>query len=82
MSHSETDEDRPRSEDPLPEDVSNQNREEPSAPHPSAQGGSGSGEEADTSHPPDSERSSQSKPGTPGGAGESSQATGNPDNAG
>ena len=82
MAHSETDEDRPRSEDPLPQDVSNQNREEPSAPHPGAQGNPGPSEESETSHDPDSERSSQSKQGTPGGAGESSQATGNPQNAG
>lgn len=82
MAHSDTDEDRPQSEDPLPEDVSNQNREEPSAPHSGAQGNPGASEETDTSHPPDSERSSQSEQGTPGGAGESSQATGNPQSAG
>lgn len=82
MAPSETDEDRPRSDDPVPEDVSDQNREEPSAPHPGAHGNPGSSEETDTSHPPDSERSSQREEGAPGGAGESSQATGHPENAG
>jgi hypothetical protein len=82
MAPSETDEDGPRSDDPVPEDVSNQNREEPSAPHSGAQGDPGPSEEGDTGHPPDSERSSQRQEGRPGGAGESSQATGHPDNAG
>ena len=82
MTPAETDEDRPRSDDPVPEDVSNQNREEPSAPHSGAQGNPGLSEEADTGHPPDSERPSQSEEGRPGGAGETSQATGHPQNAG
>ena len=71
-----------RSEDPVPEDVSNQNREEPSAPHPGAHGTPGQSEDTDTRHPPDSEHSSTSHAGSEGGAGESSQATGNPKNAG
>lgn len=71
-----------RSSDAPPEDVSNQNREEPSAPHPGAGGNPGASESADTSHPPDSERSSERDGGSPGGAGESSQATGHPGNAG
>ena len=55
-----------------PADVSNQNAEEPSAPH----GGSGSA-------PDESERESESNDGAnPGGAGEHSQATGHPENAG
>lgn len=82
MADSETDPDRPGADDPAPQDVSDQNREEPSAPHGGAHGNPGPSEESDRSHPPDSERSSQRKEGGPGGAGESSQATGNPQNAG
>jgi hypothetical protein len=75
------DEPAPKPGDDPPGDMSNQNREEPSAPHPAA-GGSAPSEPADDSHPPDSERSSQREEGTPGGAGEGSQATGHPGNAG
>lgn len=82
MSHPDSDPTGPRSEDAAPEDVSNQNREEPSAPHQGADGNPGASEQADRVHPPDSERSSQHHAGTEGGAGESSQATGNPKNAG
>lgn len=82
MSNSESEPDGPRANDDAPQDVSNQNREEPSAPHEGADGNPGSAEEADRSHPPDSERSSQSHEGSEGGAGESTQATGNPRSAG
>jgi hypothetical protein len=54
---------------PLPDDSSNQNAEEPSAP----QGGDGQ-EHSDHPRPDDK--------GNPGGAGEQSQATGHPENAG
>ena len=76
MAQSESD---PR--DP-PRDMSNQNREEPSAPHEGAHGNPGPSEDSDKRHPPDSNRSSESGHGAEGGAGESSQATGNPRNAG
>lgn len=82
MAHPNSDPDGPRSEDSPPQDVSNQNREEPSAPHQGAHGNPGSSEGTDRGHPPDSERSSQRGEGTEGGAGESSQATGNPKSAG
>ena len=72
----------PDRDDDAPADVSNQNREEPSAPHGGAGGTPGPSEQTDTSHPPDSKRSTQSGQGTEGGAGESSQATGHPQNAG
>ena len=52
-----------------PAEVSNQNGEEPSAPE-----GGGSARRAGAEAPPDS--------GNPGGAGEESQATGHPNNAG
>jgi hypothetical protein len=70
-----------RGTDP-PDKISDQNREEPSAPHGGAHGDPGQSEETDTSHPPDSERSSEREDGTTGGAGESSQSTGHPENAG
>jgi hypothetical protein len=54
---------------PLPDDASNQNAEEPSAPQ-----GGGDGEHTDHPRPEDK--------GNPGGAGEGSQATGHPENAG
>jgi len=54
---------------PLPDDESNQNAEEPSAP----QGGE-SGSDPDEAQSDDH--------GNPGGAGEHSQATGHPENAG
>jgi hypothetical protein len=82
MANSETDPDGPRSDDTAPQDVSNQNNEEPSAPHPGAHGNPGSSGGSDQGHPPDSERSSHGGQGTEGGAGESSQATGNPKSAG
>jgi hypothetical protein len=74
-----------RAEDPSgpPGDVSDQNGEEASAPHPAAGGDSSSGEPGETGHPPDSEKpSSERGEGRPGGAGEGSQATGHPHNAG
>ena len=80
MGNSDSDRrDAPRPDD-APQDVSNQNREEPSAPHPGAHGNPGPADKGAR----DSERSSESKggSGTRGGAGESSQATGNPKNAG
>jgi hypothetical protein len=55
-----------------PGDTSNQNTEEPSAPH---GGSSKSGEQG-------SDDDGDSGEGRPGGAGEDSQATGNPKNAG
>lgn len=82
MADSQTDPDRPRADHSAPPDVSNQNREEPSAPHEGAHGNPGPSEDTNKSHPPDSERSSEREDGAPGGAGESSQATGNPQNAG
>jgi hypothetical protein len=54
-----------------PGDVSNQNAEEPETP----QSGSGEPHQSDT-------RREQQPAGRPGGAGEESQATGNPENAG
>lgn len=71
-------------EDPSgpPGDMSNQNGEEPSAPHPPERGGSSPSEHGGARHPPDSERSSEREEGRPGGAGEGSQSTGNPRNAG
>jgi len=54
---------------PLPDDASDQNAEEPSAP----QGGDA---DAHQDHPRSSDE------GNPGGAGEESQATGQPENAG
>jgi hypothetical protein len=61
-----------------PADSSDQNREEPSAP----QGGSGPGPQR--SDPDDHRRPEEDggRAGRPGGAGEGSQATGHPDNAG
>ena len=56
-----------------PGDTSDQNNEEPSAPH----GGSGPG-----SGGKGADRSRQDDAGKTGGAGEGSQATGHPDNAG
>lgn len=82
MAHPDSDPDGPRADEAPPENVSNQNREEPSAPHQGAHGNPGLSEQADRDHPPDSKRSSQRQEGTEGGAGESSQATGNPKNAG
>jgi hypothetical protein len=82
MSNSESEPDGPRPADDSPQDVSNQNREEPSAPHAGTHGNPGPSEEADSSHPPDSERSSQRHDGSEGGAGESTQATGSPKSAG
>jgi hypothetical protein len=82
MSNSESEPDGPRHSDDAPQDVSDQNREEPSAPHAGAHGNPGPSEDTDTSHPPDSKRSSQSHEGSEGGAGESTQATGNPKSAG
>lgn len=79
---SSPDEARPDQGDQPPADVSNQNREEPSAPHSGAGAEQAEGDQADTSHPPDSQRSSQRDDGTPGGSGESSQASGHPGNAG
>ncbi len=57
-----------------PSDASNQNNEEPSAPHGGAEN---SGAGAD-----DDKGSRKEKAGRPGGAGEGSQATGHPENAG
>jgi hypothetical protein len=54
---------------PLPDDASDQNAEEPSSPQ-----GGGSGAHED--HPRSDDE------GNPGGAGEHSQATGHPENAG
>lgn len=82
MAQPDSEPEGPRSQDPPPQDVSNQNREEPSAPHQGAHGNPGPSEGADRDHPPNSERSSQRREGTEGGAGESSQATGNPKSAG
>lgn len=82
MSKSESEPDGPRSAEGSPQDVSNQNREEPSAPHVGAHGNPGPSEEAERSHPPDSERSSHGHDGSQGGAGESTQATGSPNSAG
>ncbi|MEA2147075.1 MAG: hypothetical protein QOG59_2662 [Solirubrobacteraceae bacterium] len=56
-----------------PGDASDQNNEEPSAPT----GGSASKKRSE-----DSESSDDSGAGRPGGAGEGSQATGHPENAG
>jgi hypothetical protein len=76
-----------------PEDVSNQNAEEGGAPS-SGSGGSGSGGSVAGSASPDDadrdstdedagrEHSHDDEPGRPGGAGEHSQATGNPAAAG
>lgn len=54
---------------PLPDEASNQNAEEPSAPQ-------GGGSENHEDHRRESDE------GNPGGAGEKSQATGQPENAG
>jgi hypothetical protein len=60
-----------------PADASGQNAEEASAPT-SGSGGSGSATDGDGK----GKDSSGERPGNPGGAGEGSQATGNPRNAG
>lgn len=60
------------SQDP-PADTSNQNNEEPSAPHGPQNAGAGQD---------DDEGSRKQDAGRPGGAGEGSQATGHPQNAG
>jgi hypothetical protein len=56
-----------------PGDVSNQNAEEPSAPHGGADSARDRNRDRARERPGD---------GNPGGAGEGSQATGHPDNAG
>ncbi len=61
------------SQDP-PSDVSNQNAEEPSAPHGDADHG---GDAHQRRH-----RQGSDEDANPGGAGEQSQATGHPENAG
>lgn len=71
--------DRDRGNDP-PRDVSDQNREEQSAPHPPAAGHAA--QDSESTDPPRSDRAPEYGQGVPGGAGESSQATGHPDNAG
>ncbi|MDQ6745561.1 MAG: hypothetical protein M3Z27_06070 [Actinomycetota bacterium] len=65
---------------PLPDSASNQNAEED--PTPESSGGGGGQQDPD---PPDEDAGRQNderQSGTVGGAGEHSQATGHPDNAG
>ncbi len=61
-----------------PADTSNQNREEPSAPH----GGDGPGPRRSDGGGERRPEEDGGEAGRPGGAGEGSQATGHPNNAG
>ena len=63
-----------------PGDASNQNAEEPSAPEGGGSSRSGGGDGRAKGAP--SKVDGEERPGNPGGAGEHSQATGHPSNAG
>ena len=70
------------SESDPPREVSNQNREEPSAPQSPDRTDADRTEAADQKHDRSGDRPGHDDEGTPGGSGEGSQATGHPGNAG